>query len=177
MKWISILGLVALAGLAGLVLNALRLPDEFRIERTTRIEARSETIFPLINDLEAFNTWNPFAKADPTAKLRYDTSTVGRGAAFEWDSTGPSGAGRIEIIRSMPSEAVAMSLEFRRPFAAMNTAEFTLAPAGDATDVRWTMTGRSSFLQRLMSVFFDMDEMVGGEFSKGLADLKAIAER
>jgi hypothetical protein len=177
MKWISILGLVVLAVLAGLILNALRLPDEFRIERTTRIQARPEKIFPLVNDLEAFNTWNPFAKADPAAVLRYGTPVAGEGAAFEWDSTGQSGAGRIEIIRSMPSESVAMSLEFRRPFAARNAAEFTLAPAGDATDVSWTMTGRSSFLQRLMSVFFDMDELVGGEFAKGLADLKVIAER
>jgi len=28
-----------------------------------------------------------------------------------------------------------------------------------------------------MGVVFSMDKMVGGEFEKGLADLKAIAER
>jgi hypothetical protein len=29
----------------------------------------------------------------------------------------------------------------------------------------------------VMGVVFSMDKMVGGEFEKGLADLKAIAER
>ena len=134
-------------------------------------------IFPLIDDLESFNTWNPFAKADPAAKFSYGTPVAGRGAAFEWDSTGPSGAGRIEIIGSTPVEAVTMSLEFRRPFAAKNVAEFTLRTAGDSTDVTWSMTGASPFFQRFMSVVFDMDAMVGGEFAKGLADLKSIAER
>ena len=70
-----------------------------------------------------------------------------------------------------------MSLEFRRPFAAKNVAEFTLRTAGDSTDVSWSMTGTSPFLQRFMSIVFDMDKLVGGEFEKGLADLKGIAER
>lgn len=36
---------------------------------------------------------------------------------------------------------------------------------------------RRAYPQRVMSAAFDMDEMVGGDFAKGLADLKAIAER
>ena len=39
------------------------------------------------------------------------------------------------------------------------------------------MTGAWPYLQRVMSAVFEMDKMVGGEFAKGLADLKSIAER
>lgn len=177
MRWFTIAALVVLIGLAALLVRAARLPSEFRIERSIRIQARPEKIFPLIDDLASFNTWNPFAKADPAARLSYGTPVAGRGAAFEWDSAGPSGAGRIEIIGSTPVEAVTMSLEFRRPFAAKNVAAFTLRTAGDSTDVTWAMTGTSPFLQRFMSIVFDMDKLVGGEFTKGLADLKRIAER
>ena len=109
--------------------------------------------------------------------LHYGTPAAGRGAAFEWDSPGRGGAGRIEITGSTPVSSVTMSLEFRRPFVAKNLVEFTLRSDGDSTEVTWSMTGAWLFVQRLMSVIFDMDKMVGGEFAKGLADLKGIAER
>ena len=33
------------------------------------------------------------------------------------------------------------------------------------------------YLNRLMTVFFDMDKTVGKEFEAGLANLKALAEK
>ena len=160
-----------------MLVRAARLPNEFHIERSTCIQASPAKIFALIDDLEAFNTWNPFAKTDPAARIRYGTPVAGPGAGFEWDSEGPSGAGRIEIIGSTPVDSVTMSLEFRRPFTAKYAAEFTLRAPGDSTDVTWAMSGDWPFLQRASSAVFDMDRMVGGKFTKGLADLKAIAER
>lgn len=38
-------------------------------------------------------------------------------------------------------------------------------------------TDRAPIGPYLMSIFFDMDTMAGGEFEKGLASLKALAER
>ena len=56
MRWFTIAALVVLAGLAGLLVRAAWMPSEFRIERSIRIQARPEKIFPLIDDLESFNT-------------------------------------------------------------------------------------------------------------------------
>ncbi len=39
------------------------------------------------------------------------------------------------------------------------------------------MTGRNSFLHKLMGSIFNMDKMVGGEFDKGLANLRSLVER
>ncbi len=38
------------------------------------------------------------------------------------------------------------------------------------------MHGEQPFLGKIVSVFMDCDKMVGSEFDKGLAKLKAVAE-
>jgi Polyketide cyclase / dehydrase and lipid transport len=151
-------------------------PSEFRVERTAEISAPADKIFPMINELRQFNTWNPFAKSDPATAITYSGPTHGVGAAYDW-SGGKSGAGRMQIATSMPSSKVTANLDFVKPFAAHNIAEFTLAPRGASTAVTWAMTGRRPFSHKCIGTIFNMDKMVGGEFAKGLADLKAIAER
>ena len=39
------------------------------------------------------------------------------------------------------------------------------------------MHGPAPYFSKLMQVFCNMDRMVGGDFEKGLASLKAIAEK
>jgi hypothetical protein len=39
------------------------------------------------------------------------------------------------------------------------------------------MHGPAPYINKLMSIFFSMDRMFGGEFEKGLANLKALAEK
>ena len=64
-----------------------------------------------------------------------------------------------------------------RPMACDNKVEFTLVPVGCTTDVTWAMSGKSNLMSKLMCLAMDPDKMVGGQFEKGLADLKAIAEK
>jgi hypothetical protein len=87
------------------------------------------------------------------------------------------GQGRMEILDAPPPSKVAIKLDFLKPFEAHNTAEFTLAPRGDATDVTWAMHGPNLFIGKLMSVFMSMDRMVGKDFERGLASMKAAAEQ
>ena len=83
----------------------------------------------------------------------------------------------MEIVNSQLASKVAMKLQFMKPFAATNGAEFTLLPSGDATTVTWAMTGCSAYSHKLMGTLFNMDKYVGGEFAKGLANLKAMVEK
>jgi hypothetical protein len=70
-----------------------------------------------------------------------------------------------------------MALDMSKPMEAHNTVVFSLQPSGGATDVRWTMSGESPFIAKVLGVFCDVDTMVGGEFEKGLQNLKALAEK
>jgi hypothetical protein len=151
-------------------------PSDFRIERSQRIRASADAVFARINDLRQFNSWNPFAAADPGAHIVYSDRSRGVGAAYEWDSTGKAGKGRMTVVESQAPRTVVMRLEFLRPIVATNTAVFSVASEGPVTNVTWAMTGCSGFVHKLFGVFFSMDRMVGGEFAKGLTTLKRLVE-
>ncbi|WP_353071917.1 hypothetical protein [Tunturiibacter gelidiferens] len=52
-----------------------------------------------------------------------------------------------------------------------------LEPQGSDTRVNWIMNGPMNFFPgKLMSVFTSMDKVIGPDFDKGLANLKAAAE-
>ena len=171
-----ILLVLVVAMVVFLVYIALKSAD-FRITRSRSIQGSPEAIFALINDLHGFNRWNPFAQNDPLLKLDYGGPQAGIGANYAWRSTGKSGQGRMQIIESSAPSLVKMRLEFVKPFAATNTAEFALVPTATATTVTWSMTGRNSYMHRLMGTILNFDKMVGGEFVKGLANLEALVER
>jgi hypothetical protein len=173
------LGVIALGFLviAGVVLAiAATRPDAFQTARTARIGATPERLFPLINDLRQMSTWNPYALRDAGSTATYKGAPSGRGAMFEF--AGPkSGSGSIEIVDSAPPSNVVMRLCMFKPFKADNTVRFTLEPEGPATNVTWAMSGRQPLLAKVMTMFIDCDKLMGRDFEKGLANLKAIAER
>jgi hypothetical protein len=163
--------------IAGVLIFAATKPDTVRVQRTASIKAPPERIFPLINDLRTFNTWNPYEQKDPNVKGGYSGPSNGKGAAYAFDGNREVGKGSIEIMESLPSSKVTMKLNMIEPFEVQNTVEFTLQPEGDITNVTWAMQGHTPYVAKIIHVFIDMDRMVGKDFEAGLASLKAIAEK
>jgi hypothetical protein len=52
-----------------------------------------------------------------------------------------------------------------------------LEPQGKATTVTWSMSGPMPFISKIISVFVSMDQIIGRDFERGLAQLKAEAEK
>ena len=93
-------------------------------------------------------------------------------------SSEKSGAGRMQIAESVPAQRVTAKLDFSKPFEAHNTVDFTVQPQGDkGSTVTWAMHGPAPYVNKLMTIFFDMDKTVGKDFEAGLANLKALAEK
>jgi hypothetical protein len=169
-------GLILIAIIVCILAYAAGQPDTFRIERRISIDAPPGAIFPLINDYRGWALWSPWERKDPQMKRAYGGAGSGVGAVYEWSGNQDVGAGRMEIIQSVPDSKLTVELHFIAPFEARNTVEFLLAPAGDPTIVTWAMSGPSPFLAKLMGLFVSMDDMVGTDFESGLAALKAAAE-
>jgi hypothetical protein len=174
LKAIAIGAAVVVGGI--LVLAALR-PDTFQVRRSATIKAKPEQIFPLINDLHRFNTWNPFDNKDPKQKRSYSGPDSGKGAAYAFDGDKNVGKGSLEILDSAPASKVTMALRMVEPFQVDNQVVFTLAPDGAATEVTWAMQGAVPYFAKIIHLFVNMDRMVGTQFEAGLASLKAIAEK
>jgi carbon monoxide dehydrogenase subunit G len=160
---------------AVLVLAATR-PDTFRVERSAQISAPPEKILSLVNDFHQWGAWSPYEKLDPAMKRTYAGAAAGKGAVYEWEGNSKAGQGRMQIIDAAPTRT-AIQLDFIEPFAANDIAEFTALAQGDATRVTWSMQGRSPFIHKVVGLFLNMDEMIGGDFETGLANLKTLAEK
>jgi len=171
------IGAAVVVGIIAVVLAyAATRPDRFQIQRSTSIRASADRIFPLINDLRAFNSWNPFEKKDPNGKGTYAGPPSGAGAGYAFEST-QAGTGRLEIVDIAAPSRVTMRLIMLKPLHADNRVDFTLEPQGDATRVTWAMDGQVPFVGKVIHLFVDMDKMVGWDFEAGLADLKALTEK
>ncbi len=42
--------------------------------------------------------------------------------------------------------------------------------------VTWSMFGTNNFIAKAFCLFNSMDKMIGGQFEKGLAQMKSVAE-
>jgi uncharacterized protein YndB with AHSA1/START domain len=169
--------LVSLAVVIVLFLIVVALqPKEFHVARSANMSAPPSAVFAQVNDFHKWAAWNPWGKIDPAMKQNYDGAPAGVGAVYTWAGNNEVGEGRMTIVESRPSELIRIKMEFFKPFAGMSTAEFSFRPEKEQTVVTWSMAGENNFMAKAVHLFMNMDKMIGGQFEKGLADMKAIVE-
>lgn len=176
LKTLAIIGVVVVVAIAGILLYAATKPDSFRVQRVVLINAPADKVFPLINDFKAWPAWSPYEKKDPAMKRSLGAVTAGKGASYAWDGDKNVGQGSMEMLESDPRK-ILIKLDFLKPFEAHNMAEFSLEPKGDSTSVTWAIYGPSPYMSKVIGTFMNIDDMIGRDFEKGLADLKAAAEK
>ena len=157
-----------------LILIAVQ-PAEFHIERSTNMAAPPEAAFAQVNDFRKWNEWSPWEKMDPSMKRSYEGAPSGVGAKYAWVGNDQVGEGRMTIEKSDESQIV-IKLEFLKPFAATNAATFSFTKTPDGNKTTWAMDGHNNFVSKACSLFMSMDELVGKDFERGLAAMKAAAE-
>ncbi len=168
--------LIFIVLLALVLTYAASKPNSFRIERSLTIKVRPEKLFPLINDFHHWLAWSPWEKIDPDMTRSYSGPTHGKQAVYQWDGSGRAGAGRMEILASLPCRKIIIQLEFFKPKPALNYSEFTFDLHGTSTTLTWAMFGPAPYPYKLMSLFVNMDHMLGHDFEKGLDNLKHLLE-
>jgi uncharacterized protein YndB with AHSA1/START domain len=171
---IAIIFVVVLIGILGF---ASTKPNTLNIQRVADIKAPPERIFALINDFHKWPAWAPQDKMDSTTKRTFGGTVTGEGASSEWVSKGEAGCGRMEITESTAPSKITVTVDFVKPFEAHNVNEFTLEPMNDMTRVTWAMRGTNPYMAKVMSIFVNMDRMLGKHFEAGLASLKMLSEQ
>jgi hypothetical protein len=171
----KILIALAVTAIVFAVVVALQ-PAEFRVARSVTITASAPAVFAQVNDFHNWQTWSPWAKLDPAMKQSYEGAPAGSGAIYSWSGNNEVGEGRMTLTESRPSDLIRIKLEFMQPFQATNTAEFTFKAEGNQTAVTWSMFGTNGFMAKAFGLFMNMDKMVGGDFEKGLAQMKSAVE-
>ncbi|MFT3879554.1 MAG: SRPBCC family protein [Gemmatales bacterium] len=170
-----LLGIAALVVLF-IIIVAMQ-PAQFEVKRSTTIAAPASTVFPLVNNLRMWPLWSPWEKLDPKMEKTFEGSGEGPGSSYAWNGNNQVGEGRNTILDTKQDRLVHIRLDFVRPFKASNDVKFTFEPSGNNTNVNWSMTGSNGFIGKAFCMFMNMDKMVGTDFEKGLAAMKAEAER
>jgi uncharacterized protein YndB with AHSA1/START domain len=174
--------IVIVAVIAAILIFAATRPNSFHVERSITIHAPADKIFPLINNLQAWESWAPDDRKDPTTKTTYSGPASGVGAVSEWDGKGSGGKGRAQIRESVPARKVSVMVDFVRPFEAHNLNEFKLepqpaGPGGEATKVTWSIDASNLYAMKLVGVFFNIQREFGKHIDQGLGNLKSVAEK
>lgn len=163
--------------IAAILIFAANKPNTFRIQRSILIQAPPDKVFVLIDNLHNWSRWAPQDREDRALNRTFSGAPSGTGAISNWEGKGSSGKGRMLISESAPPSKITIQVDFEKPFAAHNINEFVLEPAGEQTNVTWTMHGPNLFIMKLMSVFANIDKTMGKHFEDGLQNLKAVAEQ
>lgn len=169
-----VIGVLALVVAFGVVVAAR--PAHFHVERSVQIAAPPEVVFPFINDFHRWPSWSPWEKLDPGMRRQYSGAAAGKGAVYDWSGNDEVGVGSMRITDSAPPSSVAVALEFKEPWQATNATLFSVARDATGSKVTWGMEGENDFMLKAVSMFMDMDAMVGKDFEAGLDNLRRAAE-
>ena len=148
LKVLAIIAVIIVVAIIAVLVLAAAKPDNFHVQRAISIKAPPENIFALINDLHGWGAWSPYEKKDPAMKRTFSGAPSGQGAVYEWDGNSNVGQGRMEIIDTSAPSKIVIKLDFFTPFEGHNTAEFTMLPQGDGTNLTWLMHGPAPFMAK-----------------------------
>jgi len=149
--------------------------DTYEVVRTETIDAPSAVIHELVVDLHEWTRWSPWEDLDPDLRRTYSGADRSTGAVYEWSGNRKAGQGRMEVTGDEPLE-VTVAITFLKPFKSASVATFVLEPVGSGTRVTWRIVGPKTLATKVMGIFTSMDKLIGPDFEKGLARLKATAE-
>lgn len=170
--------LIALAAFVGV---GLSLPREVHVERSVEIQRPVGTLFTLLNRLDSFPEWSPWNERDPGAEFRFSGPDSGVGARMEWSGDPRQvGTGWLEITDSRPNSLVRARLMIDRQGEA-DTA-FTIERIAGGARVTWAfdadLVDGHGWFGALVTRYFGLlfDRWVGGDFERGLEQLRQYAE-
>lgn len=170
------IALAAAALIAVVAVVVASRPSHYKVARSTLVLAPAPAVYARVADFHGWEKWSPWEKLDTGMQKVFSGTGGAPGATYAWKGNDKVGEGRMTLLDARPAEALAIRLEFVKPFASVCATNFQFAPEGSGTQVTWTMEGDNDFIGKAFSLFLDMDKMIGGDFERGLASLKALAE-
>ena len=174
MKLLKMLLLAVVVLGVALVGGSLFLPATTHVERSATIDAPPSEVFATLDSFEHFSKWSPWAEMDPNAKYTYTGPASGVGARMAWVGNQSVGSGSQEILESVPHTRIVNALDFGGSKA---KATYLLAPDGTGTRVTWSLDSEHGYnpINRWFGALA-LDKMIGRDYEKGLAKLKALLE-
>ena len=154
------------------LIAAIFIPKEYQVARSVSIDAPQGVVMDQVKSLKKMNEWSPFTEQDPNMQITYSGPEGQVGSSSAWKSK-EMGEGS-QTITKLTDDRVETQLNFKEPMEGEATSYFQTAMEGKMVKATWGMEGRNPYPFNIMCLF--MDNMVGKDYEKGLAKLKARCE-
>ena len=139
------------------------------------MNAPSHLVHGLVNDFHNWTKWSPWEDLDPALQRSYSGPEEGVGARYEWSGNRKAGQGawRSPARRPRGSTSPSTSSSPSRP---RTRPASTSAQRLRGRRCKWVMTGEHKGVMAIFGKVTTWTRMIGPDFEKGLARLKAVAE-
>ncbi len=98
------------------------------------------------------------------------------GSGYSWEGNDEVGVGSLTTLSESENQEVVSELVFTAPWESVAEASFALVAKGDQTEVTWNYDQEADFGTKMMSLFMNMDDMLGPDYEEGLQNLKEVGE-
>lgn len=183
---VIVAGILALLAAAFLIAGIL-LPGTIEVTRTIEIDAPPETVFPLVDDLEAWTEWTPWGEVDsrlagpakgPGARRVWDDPSLGSGSLTLLDTRPPSSPGtQRPSSPDAPALASVSYLVEIEDAAIRFEGTISIEASGPGSVVSWTERADLGWNPILGWTALTLDESQGRQLDESLERLRQLAER
>ena len=159
-----ILGVVLL-----LLVVALFLPSQYKVERSTEIKRPMESVYSFVADFNNFHDWNPWTPLEPNHSYLVSGDSGQVGQEYSWEGE-IIGSGRM-VFTDFASGHIKSDIEFLHPQQGIALVEWEFEETVNGTKITWSLTGDSDYpIGRYFGLI--MDRFLGPDFEKGIEMLK-----
>lgn len=166
--------LILVIVVAFLVLGLIQ-PKEITVTRSATINAPKAVVWDQIVKYKNWNNWSPWYAMEPNKiKMTYFGNDGEAGSGYNWvgEKTGEG-----EMTNKGGSNGhMDFQLHFIKPMSGMADGSFDAIDTAGMTKVTWSMTNHMKYPWNALCIFFNPEKMIGGDFEKGLANMKKYCE-
>jgi len=157
-----------------LLIIAALLPSKYNVEKSIIIKRPKSEVTEKIADLNHLKDWNPWQRAEPTAKAIISGNPRTAGHRYEWNGK-KIGAGKL-TIRDIDRKHIHFDVEFIRPWKSKASDNWLFEDWGtNETKVTWQNVGQLPYpIARLMWPMIIKNQ--NRQFVEGLDNLKKLCE-
>lgn len=165
MKILKTGGLVVLAIIGLLLILGLLAPRQVDTMQSMVMEVPQSAAFSAVNNLKAWEEWEPWSSQDETTVMTFSDPSSGKGASYAWTSEN-SGEGTITITDTWPSD----SLHTYVDLGPMGSADsrFLFLPHERGTEVQWHFHTAFPYPFNAMLLFSDFKGEIDKNYKLGL---------
>lgn len=162
-----------------IVIIGFLLPSNVHVEKSIEINKSPMEVYEIVNGFKEFNNFSPWASIDPkNTKYEFTGNETGVGSKMSWKSSNPDvGNGKQVVLENELNKKVKIRIEFEGMGNAIST--WNLEDINGKTKATWQFDsdmGQNIFMKYIGFLVMGTSVGVGGDYEKGLANLKKYAE-